>query len=208
MQRHASLTSIIRALFLLCVIAIGCGAPHSRKGGDATGSASEALSFTGIGDVASVTPGLQCVADFSTPNAVGSFVAVFRATNVSSQTVVVPLGPTNQISPTPAGAGPPTSFAPGTQYFPVSFVAHLFESITWPLGTRTEALLAPPRLASSRRVSLARSFKPRRARYRCVSTLTKCWRTRSSRPKPTRLGSRREPFPQRFPSHRTARPRT
>src|SRR6266540_3447218 len=137
MQRYVSMTSVIRALLLLCVIAIGCGAPHSRKGGDATGSASEALSFTGIGDVASVTPGLQCVADFSTPNAVGSFVAVFRATNVSSQTVVVPLGPTNQISPTPAGAGPPTSFAPGTQYFTVSFVAHLFESITWTLGTRT-----------------------------------------------------------------------
>src|SRR6266540_3456243 len=137
MQRYVSMTSVIRALLLLCVIAIGFGAPHSRKGGDATGSASEALSFTGIGDVASVTPGLQCVADFSTPNAVGSFVAVFRATNVSSQTVVVPLGPTNQISPTPAGAGPPTSFAPGTQYFTVSFVAHLFESITWTLGTRT-----------------------------------------------------------------------
>src|SRR6266542_2482298 len=125
--------AFIRALFLFCVVVVGCGA-HNRKGGDLTGSASEALSFTGIGDAASVTPSVLCVASFTTP--IVANVVVFRASNISNQSVVIPLGPTNQIMPASPGSGPPTVFATGTQYFTGSF-GGFFVPVTWTLGSRT-----------------------------------------------------------------------
>src|SRR5262245_42659546 len=115
MLRRFPLTSVLRTLFSLTVIAIGCGAPHSGKIDEAFGTVAEAVSFSGIGDPTKIVPGVKCVTNDALT---GHFIAVFSAQNPTSATIVVPLGTSNAMSQPPSQ---PTSFAPGTQYFSVGF---------------------------------------------------------------------------------------
>src|SRR5258706_6483373 len=97
MLRRPSLASVLRTLFSLTVIAIGCGAPHSGKGDEgALGTVAQAVSFGGIGDATQIVPAIQCVTNDATT---GHFVGVFRAQNPTSAVIVAPLGTTNSMSP-------------------------------------------------------------------------------------------------------------
>src|SRR4051812_17934070 len=113
MLRRSPLASVLRMLFSIVVIAIGCGAPHAgTPGEDTPGSTGQAVSFSGTGDATKVTPGVKCVTN---DDLSGHFIAVFSANNTTTATVVVPLGASNAMSSPPLGPSQPTSFAPGTQ---------------------------------------------------------------------------------------------
>src|SRR5262245_26272964 len=115
MLNLSSFSPVLRALALLVVVAIGCGAPHSgKREKDDVGSTSQAVSFQGTGDPTKVTPSLKCVTVAS-----GHHVAVFTATNSTSSTIVIPAGPKNTLSPLAIGAAEPSVFAAGLQHFTV-----------------------------------------------------------------------------------------
>ena len=141
MLRRPSLKPVLRTLFSLTVIAIGCGAPHSGKSDEGpVGAVSEAVSFGGIGDPTQIVPGVQCVTNDAGS---GHFVALFRAQNPTGGAIVVPFGNSNSMTPAPVGRTQPTSFGAGTQYFSIDIPVG--GSITWTIGghSATASALGP-----------------------------------------------------------------
>jgi RHS repeat-associated protein len=84
------------------------------------------------GDVAAVHPSLDGVVEDSA----GKLTAIWGFTNESNETVVVPIGAANQMSPPPAARGQIIAFTPGIHHGAFSTPMNLGEPLVWTLGAR------------------------------------------------------------------------
>ncbi|MGY1644445.1 hypothetical protein ACI782_25365 [Geodermatophilus sp. SYSU D00703] len=78
-----------------------------------------------------VVPFIDCVSQ----NADGSWTAVFGYDNRTGSNVTIPIGPANQVTPTPTGRLQPTGFRPGVRHGVFAVTATGETGPMWHLGT-------------------------------------------------------------------------
>src|SRR5579884_1568125 len=92
-----------------------------------------------VAQQSNVVPLLECVSYFPDLNYLTGF---FGYTNGNSESVSIPVGPNNYVSPAPDDHGQPTTFLPGTNQgvWPATLDLDTFDSLTWNLqGTAVTA---------------------------------------------------------------------